>query len=136
MSIPTIYTDVINGLLQKSVSKEVIWDVTTDTNIFVVYFENSSFSLHRHSNYNDSWFSVDIIDNKGDKIDGFVVSSEDDGDEWNTMDELFSIARRSALSIDNTIQGMLNELSKNGTIGQKRMKDNTIDNGFRDDIPF
>jgi uncharacterized protein YrzB (UPF0473 family) len=130
MSIPAIYTDVINGLLQKSLSKEVIWDKTTNADIFVVYFEKSSLALHQHSNQNEVWITVDVINGNGEKIDSFLVSDEE-GEEWNIINELFSVARRSALAIDNTIQGMLAELNKKGAIGQKRN-----DNDGFDDIPF
>jgi hypothetical protein len=133
MSIPAQYTGVINGLLQKSLSKEVIWDVTTNANIFVVYFKDSSLTLQNSSNQNESWISVDVIDYKGDKIDGFWVS-DDEGNDWAIVNELFSIARRSALAIDVTIQGMLTEINNKGTIGKKRKEDDG--NGFTEDIPF
>jgi hypothetical protein len=129
MSIPAIYTGVINGLLHKSQLKEVIWDVTTNADVFVVYFENSSLTLHQHYDQNGSWIDVDVIDYKGDKIDGFVVL-DNEGIDWDVVNELFSIARRSALAIDTTIQGIIFELNKKGIVGQRKEKDGT------DDIPF
>ena len=131
MSIPRIYKDLINGLLQKSMSKEVNWDVTTNANVFVVYFKESSLILNQHNNQNEAWISVDLIDYKGDIIDGFWVSG-DESEDWNVVSELFSLARRSALAIDNTIQGMLKEINKDGIVGEKKRKDDE----FTDDIPF
>ena len=133
MSIPALYTNVINGLLKKSLSKEVIWDVTTNPNVFVVYFKDSSLTLHQHNNQNESWVSVDVIDYKGDRIDGFWVS-EEENDDWAIINELFSVARRSALAIDNTIQSMLTEINQIGIVGKKRKNDDG--DGFADDIPF
>ena len=133
MSIPSIYTDVINGLLQKSLSKEVVWDVTSKSNIFVVYFKDSSLVINQHDNQNDLWISVDIINYNGEKIDGFWIA-DNEGDDWAIINELFSIARRSALAIDNTIHGMLSEINSTKTIGQKKKKED--DKGFTDDIPF
>jgi len=132
MSIPALYTNVINGLLKKSLSKEVIWDVTTNPNVFVVYFKDSSLTLHQHNNQNESWVSVDVIDYKGDRIDGFWVS-EEENDDWAIINELFSVARRSALAIDTTIQSMLTEINQMGIVGKKRKNDG---DGFADDIPF
>jgi len=133
MSIPVLYTDVINGLLQKSLSKEVIWDVTTDANVFVVYFKDSSLVLQQHGSQNESWISVDVIDYKGNKIDGFWVTDEEN-DDWAIISELFSVARRSALAIDKAVEGMLIEIKRTGTIGQKRKTGDG--DGFEDDIPF
>jgi hypothetical protein len=133
MNIPEQYSNVINGLLRKSLSKEVIWDVTTNPDVFVVYFKDSSLTLHLHNNQNGSWISVDVIDYKGDKIDSFWVS-EEESDDWAIINELFSVARRSALAIDITIQGMLTEINQKGIIGKKRKNDDS--DGFADDIPF
>jgi hypothetical protein len=134
VSIPASYSNVINGLLQKSLSKEVIWDVTTDANVFVVYFKDSSLTLKQYNNQNESWITVDVINYKGDKIDSFWVSDEE-SEDWAIINELFSVARRSALAIDITIQGMLTEINKKGTtIGQKRKND--YGDGFANDIPF
>jgi frataxin-like iron-binding protein CyaY len=133
MSIPALYTNVIDGLLKKSLSKEVIWDVTTNADVFVVYFKDSSLVLHQHSNQDETWISVDVIDYKGNKIDGFWVS-DDENEDWTTINELFSIARRSALAIDKAIEGMLTEINRTGSIGQrKKIGGNS---GFTDDIPF
>ena len=131
MNIPEIYINVIKGLLQKSVSKEVIWDITTDANIFVVYFKDSSLTLRQHSNQNETWYSVNIIDYKGDEIDSFWIDSETI-DDYSIISELFSIARRSALAIDNTVQNMLSEINSKGIIGNKKKNND----GFTDDIPF
>jgi hypothetical protein len=130
MSIPVQYLDVINGLLKKSMSKEVAWDVTTDESTFVVYFENFSLTICQNSNQNETWVAVSLINNNGDKVDSFWVSDEET--DWSIINDLFSIARRSALSIDNAIQEMLTELNKQGTIGQKKKNSG----GFADDIPF
>jgi hypothetical protein len=138
MSIPGLYAEVIRGLLQKSKEKEVIWNTTTDDNTFVVFFDTTSLSLKQSSNQNETWIAVSLIkNNTGDKIDGFWVSDDEPGD-WKIMDELFSIARRSALSIDNAITEMLREINKRGTIGQKKKTDgdSSGNDSFTDDIPF
>ncbi|GHV74123.1 hypothetical protein AGMMS49940_14250 [Spirochaetia bacterium] len=120
MSIPAQYAEIITGLLQKSQSKQVIWDVTTNDNMFVVYFENYSLTIAQHGNQNETWVNIDLINNEGDKIDSFWIS--DDDPEWEIARDLFSIARRSALAIDKAIQEMLTELKKDGPVGQKKKR--------------
>jgi hypothetical protein len=138
MSIPDLYAEVIRGLLKKSKEKEVIWNTTTDDNTFVVFFETTSLSLKQSSDQNETWIAVNLIkNNTGDRVDGFWVS-DSESDDWKTMDELFSIARRSALSIDNAITEMLTEINKGGTIGQRKKTDSgsSSNDSFIDDIPF
>jgi hypothetical protein len=142
MSIPVQYNDVILGLLQKSQESNVVWNTTTDTNTFIVYFDNFSLSIRQHynsdfnNNYHETWITVDLIKNdNGDKIDGFMVEEGDD--DWGTISELYTLARRSALSIDIAIQEMITEINKSEVIGKKK-KDNESSNanGFVDDVPF
>ena len=142
MNVPSIYTNIVSGLLQKSQSNEVIWNTTTDTdtNTFIVYFNKFSLSIRQISksdfNNNDyeTWITVDLIKNdNGDKIDSFVIEEGDN--DWDKIVELYTLARRSALSIDNAIQEMFTEINKKGIIGKKKSKDND-DDGFTDDIPF
>jgi hypothetical protein len=136
MSIPVQYNDVIQGLLQKSQENTVVWNTTTDSNTFIVYFNNFSLSIRQHYN-NETWITVDLIKNdNGDKIDGFMV--EDGDDDWGIISELYSLARRSALSIDIAIQEMLTEINKSEVIGKKNNDTGKSSNsdGFFDDIPF
>jgi hypothetical protein len=130
MSIPVQYNDIILGLLRKSQENNVVWNTTTDANTFIVYFDNFSLSIRQHynsdfnNNYHETWMTVDLIKNEnGDKIDGFMVE-EGDGD-WGTMSELYTLARRSALSIDIAVQEMLTEITTSEVIGKKKK---TMDN--------
>ena len=113
MSIPKIYTDVLAALMQKSLAKEVLWSTTTDADAFIVRFETSGIVLRQYTSRSESWIDFDVFNDDGVKIDGFGVSDEE-GEDWKTINELFSIARRSALAVDDTIQGILAELNKKG----------------------
>jgi hypothetical protein len=140
MSVPKLYNDVISGLLQKSQKKEVIWNTTTDSNTFIVYFDKFSLSIRQKCrgdfNNPETWITIDIINDDGENIDGFEIEEGDT--DWNEIIELFTLARRSALSIDNAIQTMLTEICKSGIIGKKKDDDNTSssNDSFVDDIPF
>jgi hypothetical protein len=142
MSIPVQYNDVIRGLLQKSQESNVVWNTTTETNTFIVYFDNFSLSIRQHynsdfnNNYHETWITVDLIKNdNGDKIDGFMLEEGDN--DWGTISELYTLARRSALSIDTAIQEMLIEINESEVIGKKKEDTESSNaNGFVDDIPF
>jgi hypothetical protein len=140
MSIPALYSNVIQGLLQKSQENSVVWNTTTDSNTFIVYFNKFSLSIRQNynndfnNNYHETRITVDLINNDdGDKIDGFML--EDGDDDWSTISTLYTLARRSALSIDTAIKEMLTEINKNGVIGKKKENPSSND-GFADDIPF
>jgi hypothetical protein len=117
MSIPDNYADVVDILLHKTLAKEVLWEPTTDANVFIVSLEASSIALRQYTR--DAIISLSILNDKGERIDGFGVSNEE-GLAWEIMSELFSVVRRSALAIDDTIQGILAELNKKGTVGKKQ----------------
>lgn len=141
MNIPELYTNVIDGLLTKSRKNEVVWNATTDSNTFVVYFNSFSLSIRKNSdnNFNNSheeWVTVELINNNGEKIDSFFVEEGDDN--WQVINELFALSRRSALSIDTAIKEMLNEINKKEIIGKKNPSNNnsTKKGDFIDDIPF
>jgi hypothetical protein len=142
MNIPEPYNKVIYGLLEKSKANGVVWNTTTDSGTFVVYFNKFSLSIRQHggdsfNNDNpETWITVDLINNEGERIDGF--STEENDADWGKVNELYTLARRSALSIDDAIQEMLTELNKNSVVGQKKKEDNNPSNkdGFIDDIPF
>jgi hypothetical protein len=143
MSIPVQYNDIIQGLLQKSQESSVVWNTTTDSNTFIVHFNNFSLSIRQHynsdfnNNYHETWITVDLIKNdNGDKIDGFMLEEGDN--DWGTISELYTLARRSALSIDIAIQEMLTEINKSEVIGKKNKDNGKSSNtgSFVDDIPF
>jgi len=140
MSIPELYNKVIYGLLQKSQKNEVSWNTTTDNNTFIVYFDKFSLSISQkhHVDFNnpETWISIDIINDDGENIDGFATEEGDN--DWTKIYELFTLARRSALSIDTAIQTMITEIFKDGIIGKKQKDDNSSssDDNFTDDIPF
>jgi hypothetical protein len=143
MSIPVQYNGVILGLLQKSQKSNVVWNTTTDSNTFIVFFDNFSLSVRQHynsdfnNNYHETWITVDLIkNNTGDQIDGFMLEEGDD--DWDTISELYTLARRSALSIDIAVQEMLTEINKSEVIGKKKKDNEKSSNAgnFIDDIPF
>jgi len=134
MNIPAIYNEVMYGLLMKTKANEVLWNTTTNNNTFIVYFNKFNLSIQQRFNDNETWVNVELINNDGNKIDGFYIENGDD--DWEKAEELYSLARRSALSINVAIQEMLAELSKIGVIG-KKIKDNFSNVDISsDDIPF
>ena len=143
MSIPAIYNEVISGLLLKTKASGVVWNKTTDNDTFIVYFSNFSLSIRQshksdfNNNYRESWITVELIDENGDRIDSFSVEEGDD--DWGKIEELYTLSRRSALSIDVAVQEMLAELGKTTVIGKRKkdeMSSNDDDDPFTDDIPF
>jgi len=143
MSIPALYSEVIYGLLLKTKENCVTWSTTTDSDSFIVYFNKFSLSIKQiygstFNNYGsrEEWFNLELINKNGDKIDGFTIDETDE--DFAKIKELYTLARRSALSIDTAIQEMLTELNKDGVIGKKKKdnKSSNNDDSFSDDIPF
>jgi len=141
MSIPTLYSNVISGLLKKSQSKQVRWNTTTDANTFIVFFDKTSLSIRQNSridfngNLEECWIIVDLLNDLGEKVDGFVIEGNDE--DWDKLDELYTLARRAALSIDSAIHEIITEINKTGIIGKKINNNSSNgDDSFTDDIPF
>lgn len=111
--IPHIYEKLIDKLVEKTVRREVNWDVTPGGDMLIVKFKEASIAMHRGTNFID----VIIMGKSGDGIDGFRVLNTEA--EWNTMDALHTNARSMAPVILQAIKTVQEELEAEGVVGLK-----------------
>ena len=71
-----------------------------------------------NGNIMENYISVYLVNNPGERIDSYTVEPGDI--DWKIISELHTLARRSALCIDDAINEMLTELKKDGIIGNNK----------------
>lgn len=103
--------DLINRLIKNTEQGQVEWQRTSRDNEFKIDLKNGAVST-------DSWTddnTLELIDFRvyniiGDQIGSWVLSSSEDG--YDLIKELHSTVNRKYLRIDETLDGMLEELEK------------------------
>ncbi len=102
---------LLNLLKNGTESRRLQWQTTPDGNTFRVSLNNGLVRLSR--NESEALFPVHvtytltILDPSGQLIDDYTPEGEE---EKNTLSQLFGLARRSALNLENILDDMLGEL--------------------------
>ncbi|MHB9295023.1 hypothetical protein PilKf_00756 [Pillotina sp. SPG140] len=122
MSVPTYYTEVISGLLEKSKAKEVLWETAISPYEFIAYLKNMNFSCGQETetdtfNHTISILrvKVNLLSTTGPSIDEFVIEKDD----WEAVRNVYDLAHVSALSIDKAIHETLVDMNKDEPIKEK-----------------
>lgn len=108
--IPEEYRQMINKIIDMTKDRSIEWETTSDKLKFELEIENNSIIILKYSDFESGipMIGFEIRDNYGDIVDGMYISSEDI--DYETMDNLFSEARRNALKIEQTISNIMSIL--------------------------
>ena len=111
MTIPSQYTTLITRLLNLTKRGKLPWEkVTKGLDTFRIELRESSIQIHYDDVLSET-FEVTIFNAEGDQIESFEIDEEDDGG-YNTVNELYRAARRHALHVDQTIEGLDRQLGE------------------------
>jgi hypothetical protein len=133
--IPESYRHIIAGLLVRTNQKEVNWQGTVDPSVYIVYFRGFSLAIDKYDDPDrrQELVAVRLYNVKGEPIDSF--STYETEDDYPTLYELWSNARRKALDIDKAIAVMEEEVQTQTPVGQD-VKQAKRGSEPGDDIPF
>lgn len=112
MSIPDIYLNFVNTLLEKTKSGYLAWIDSDSYETFATHIDGEN-SVNVWTGYDDSgerFISFALVGKHGEISDSWYVDRYD-GD-FTLMQELYNAARRSANGINNTIQNLQAILDK------------------------
>lgn len=121
---------LINNLSQKTKNKETNWERIGRSEQFTLTLDNGKMSINKLSTKSGNLiFQFSIINGKGDtifsingiKVDRFSVEPTD----YEILKEFHEEVSRAYFKVDETIDGLLNEVQKDGEIGKES-----------DDLPF
>lgn len=128
---------LVHSLIELSDNKRVIWNKTSAENQFKVVLESGaaltidSWSNNRRDDYPN--LDLCIYNDRGELILRDIVSVEENIDEYNLLEKLHNCAKNIYFKVDDTIDGMLEEIdSDRKIIGIEEKDVNPTD----DDLPF
>lgn len=109
--IATEYRPMVDKLIHLTQNKQLNWETTSDANKFLITLGLNSVVVEQFASYPDdvSVVAIELLNGLGEKIDGIYISEPDD--DYNRMFELYGMARRNALKIEQTISDIMNVLN-------------------------
>lgn len=107
------FEKLVGGLVQKTRSGDIKWESKDGSTLFLST-ANGSVVLSSRDDDGQSPYRIAIFDKDGRQVDTFALSEFSTDREEDVLDdrltELYGIARRSALKIDQVVRGIMDDL--------------------------
>ena len=116
--IPEYFKTLVVKLQEKTTRKETIWSRTSLYSEFKLDLEKGAITVNKWYDEEErqSYVSISILNNFGDRIDSFAVTSNEKED-YKNLDELYTLVKRAYYKVEETIHNIFNELNSSKTIG-------------------
>jgi hypothetical protein len=131
------YSKLIDKLIEKTNNKQAIWKKTPSSE-FRLDFKSGVITTDIWTEEYSDVVNMTIYNDDGEKIDQLTFCDARDRNDYDILIRLYQTVKRNYLKVDETIGGMLRELSSEEPIGNNDIKENknvSEPDGF-DDIPF
>ena len=122
---PKIKT-LVDNLLAKTKKRETKWERVGKSDQFILYLDNAHISIDKLiSNKRQLFYKLSIINSNGDIIlnvngikeeNAFAMHLDND---YNDLKELHQEIQKAYFKVDETIDGLLGEIDKEGEIGNE-----------------
>ena len=100
---------VLRVLLEKSRKGALGWEATNDVNTFIVSFSSYGVSIEMIPRRGEAtMYVLSILNDAGDQIE--EIREGVFNNVWEDLHELFTLARRRALRVDEGLDAILKEL--------------------------
>ena len=96
---------IIRGLAAKAPT--LAWEATADEDTFLVSFQTHSVSLQPWARY---YYRVGVLDSAGRELESYVASENNDAELYETVQTLYTEAKRAALKVDEGLDAVLKEI--------------------------
>lgn len=112
--------DIILIIQDKTNQKLVNWNKLGSSETYYVKLNNGSLLIDRSASPTSGiTYRLSIVNENGDSVMNSLLkkgtnSSEQDIKDYNLVRELYLSARRAYLKVDETLEGLFNEISKSG----------------------
>jgi hypothetical protein len=110
----------VETLKFKTINGKVVWEATSTEGVFMASFSNYSVQISQEyfSSPSELDLVLKILNNDGSIIE--VISDVDLKESYDNsylfLNELYSVARRQAMGVENAIDSILAELAKDDEI--------------------
>lgn len=108
------YRELINKIIERTNEDKIKWEPTSDSQKFLCKISSKTVVVRSYVYLNPeigqdlSCVSFEILDIMGELIDGVYVDETES--DYVKMSDLYDMARRNALRIDQTIRDLLDAL--------------------------
>lgn len=119
--------ELISKLREKTRKDEAVWEKTSREDEFMLKLDSGAIAVDKWSDNTENNVDFSIYNENGDLIDRVLADDLNNLEEYNLINNFHSDIRRAYYKADQTIDGIFNELNKEGKIG----KSNNVD-----DFPF
>jgi len=127
-------------LRDKTSEKKAIWNKTSGQDEYKLQIgEGSSIVVSfDYGNYNSEYITISIFNKNGDMVERYDNENEQDEDSSKLLWSFHKAARDSYYKVEETMEHLLNEISKQDVVGIKEEKKIIPPAmlGDDDDLPF
>lgn len=134
------YVVLIDKLIQKTEEGQTVWRKAERDSAFRLNFRRGNIVIdHWTGDNNSELVDMIIYNERGEKVDSLNFGDIAGQVEYSRLIELYNLVRRRYLRIEETIEGLLEELDGDEIIGEDRfsyMSYQDCEEGEEGDIPF
>jgi len=112
------YRVLIDKLISSTKKKLVNWEQTSSESMFKTNIGLGTITIEKivncdiNGNITDEFHKLSIINDEGIEADCIYLSHDSTNQDYNLLEELYTIASDSSLKITDTVQSMIDELNK------------------------
>lgn len=138
--IPERLKKIVSLLKDKTSDKKAIWNKTSGQDEYKLLIgEGSSIVVsYDYGNYNSEFITISIFNSNGDMVERYDNENELDLESNELLWSFHKTARDAYYKVDETMESLLNEISKQDVVGVK--EDNIFVPppipGEDEDLPF
>ena len=103
--------DIADKLLERTEQKKINWRPTVSEDTFTAIIGDWSVSISTHLLLRGHKVNLRVLDNSGQLLEE-ISATPSQGPSFGRLEDLHSKAKRSALGIDQQLEGLLAELNK------------------------
>ena len=138
--IPEKLKQIITLLKDKTLSKKAIWNNASGGEQYKLLTGGGSSIVVTllYGNYNAEYYEVAVYNTDGQAVEIYSSEAENDHDDLMLIKSFHKAARDSYYKVDETMDSLLEELSKQDIIGEKEtiIPPPTFSSPEEDDLPF
>jgi hypothetical protein len=130
MALPGKYVDLVSSLIERTEQGDVEWRDTSASDQLAVYLRSGDIAVDYYPEQQDprhgtvpEMYGMTIFNNDGNKIDEITADKTNNRDSFEILKRLYETARRNYLKVDETIEGMLEEINEDENVGGEDQDD-------------
>jgi len=137
--IPERLKKIVSLLKEKTLTKKAIWNKTSGQDEYKLTIgEGSSIVVSENfGNYNQEYITICIFNSGGDLVERYDNEQETDDESNSLVLSFHKSARDAYYKVDETMEHLLDEISKLDVVGKKEEKTFDLPNiNDEEDLPF